>query len=167
MVTVGHPKEAGVVRATSVEIGERAATAAEPRMLIDGELLRAASGAEFDNISPATGRVLGATAAADAADMDRAIDAARRAFDDTGWSTDRELRKRCLQQLQSALEAEKEELRTELIAEVGCPVMTTQLAQLDWPLADALRYPARLIDEFEWERPLDGGDCSESATCAP
>ncbi|GFG72554.1 aldehyde dehydrogenase family protein [Mycolicibacter senuensis] len=157
MVTVGHPKEAGVVRATSVEIGERAATAAEPRMLIDGELLRAASGAEFDNISPATGRVLGATAAADAADMDRAIDAARRAFDDTGWSTDRELRKRCLQQLQSALEAEKEELRTELIAEVGCPVMTTQLAQLDWPLADALRYPARLIDEFEWERPLDGG----------
>jgi aldehyde dehydrogenase (NAD+) len=59
--------------------------------------------------------------------------------------------------LQSALEAEQEELRTELIAEVGCPVMTTQLAQLDWPLADALRYPARLIDEFEGERPLEGG----------
>lgn len=157
MVTVGHPKDAGVVRATSVEIGKRAATAAESRMLIDGELVGAASGAEFDNISPATGRVLGTTAAADAADMDRAVGAARRAFDDTDWSTNRELRKRCLQQLQSALESEQEELRTELIAEVGCPVMTTQLAQLDWPLADALRYPARLIDEFEWERPLQGG----------
>jgi aldehyde dehydrogenase (NAD+) len=35
--------------------------------------------------------------------------------------------------------------------------MTTQSAQLDWPLADALRYPARLIDEFEWERALEGG----------
>lgn len=142
---------------TSVEIGERAATAAEPRMLIDGKLVEAASGTQFDNIGPATGRVLGATASAGEADMHRAIGAARRAFDDTGWSTDRELRKRCLGQLQEALESEKEELRTELIAEVGCPVMTTQLAQLDWPLADGLRYPAQLIDEFEWERPLDGG----------
>ncbi|RAV03334.1 aldehyde dehydrogenase family protein [Mycolicibacter senuensis] len=157
MVTVGHPKDAGDVKVTSVEIGERAAAAAEPRMLVDGKLVDAASGARFDSIAPATGRVLGATAAADATDMDRAVGAARRAFDDTDWATNRDLRKRCLQQLQSALEAEQEQLRTELIAEVGCPVMTTQLAQLDWPLADALRYPARLIDEFEWERPLQGG----------
>src|SRR6185436_14648566 len=60
-------------------------------------------------------------------------------------------------QLQAAIEADKENLREELVAEVGCPTMTTQSAQLDWPLADALRYPARLIDEFEWERPLAGG----------
>ena len=59
--------------------------------------------------------------------------------------------------MQSALEAEKEDLRTELIAEVGCPVMTTHSAQVDWPLAESLRYPARLIDDFEWERTLDGG----------
>lgn len=142
---------------TSVEIGERAAAKAESRMLIDGDLVCAGAGAEFANVSPATGRVLGATASADGADMDRAIGAARRAFDDTDWSANRELRKRCLGQLQSALEDEIEALRTELIAEAGCPVMTTQLAQLDWPLADALRYPARLIDEFEWERTLDGG----------
>jgi aldehyde dehydrogenase (NAD+) len=89
--------------------------------------------------------------------MDRAIDAARRAFDETDWSTNRSLRRRCLAQLQSAIEGEKEDLREELIAEVGCPVMTTQSAQLDWPLAESLRYPARLIDDFEWERTLDGG----------
>ena len=35
--------------------------------------------------------------------------------------------------------------------------MTTQSAQLDWPLAESLRYPAGLIDDFEWERTLDGG----------
>jgi aldehyde dehydrogenase (NAD+) len=157
MVTVGPPKQGGDVRVTSVEVGERAAAAAESRMLIDGKLVAAASGAEFDNRSPATGRLLGTTAAADQFDMQRAIGAARRAFDDSDWSTNRRLRKRCLAQLQSALEAEKEELRTELIAEVGCPVMTTQLAQLDWPLADALRYPGRLIDEFEWERLIEGG----------
>ena len=47
-------------------------------MLIDGKLSAAADGAEFDNLSPATGRVLGRTAAAGPADMDRAIAAAQK-----------------------------------------------------------------------------------------
>lgn len=135
----------------------RAAARAESRMLIDGELVAATAGAEFDNVSPATGFVLGRTAAAETEDMDRAIAAARRAFDESDWSTNRTLRKRCMDQLQSAIEAEKDDLREELIAEVGCPVMTTETAQLDWPLADGLRYPAKLIDDFEWERVLEGG----------
>jgi aldehyde dehydrogenase (NAD+) len=142
---------------TSVDLGRRVAMRAERRMLIDGELAAASSGAEFDNVSPATGLILGTTTAADTTDMDRAIAAARRAFDETDWSTNRASRKRCLEQLQSAIEADKEELREELVAEVGCPVMTTQSAQLDWPLAEALRYPVRMIDEFEWERTLEGG----------
>jgi aldehyde dehydrogenase (NAD+) len=142
---------------TSVDVGRRAAQRAESRMLIDGELVAAASGAEFDNVSPATGRLLGSTAAANAPDMERAIASARRAFDETNWSTNRALRKRCLEQLQTAIDAEKDDLREELIAEVGCPAMVTQTAQLDWPLAEALRYPAQLLDDFEWERLLDGG----------
>jgi aldehyde dehydrogenase (NAD+) len=142
---------------TSVELGRRVAERAEARMLIDGELTNASGGEEFDNHSPATGLVLGQTAAAQPQDMDRAIGAARRAFDESDWSTNRALRKRCLEQLQSAIEADKEDLREELIAEVGCPVMITESAQLDWPLAEALRYPGRLIDEFEWERTLEGG----------
>ena len=142
---------------TSVELGRRAAQRAEPRLLIDGELVGAASGAEFENISPATGLLLGSTAAAEHEDMDRAIAAARRAFDETDWPTNKALRKRCLEQLQAAIEADQDNLREELMAEVGCPAMTTQSAQLDWPLADALRYPARLIDDFEWERVLEGG----------
>jgi aldehyde dehydrogenase (NAD+) len=142
---------------TSVELGSRAAKRAESLMMIDGELAPAATGEVFDNVSPATGLLLGTTAAAGAQDMDRAIAAARRAFDESDWSTNRALRKRCLEQLQSAIEADKQDLREELIAEVGCPVMTTQSAQLDWPLAEALRYPGRLIDDFEWERTLGGG----------
>jgi hypothetical protein len=39
---------------TSVEMGRRAAERAESRMLIDGELVAAASGEEYDNLSPAT-----------------------------------------------------------------------------------------------------------------
>ena len=141
----------------SVEIGRRAAQHAESRMLVDGELVAAESGAEFDNVSPATGLVLGTTAAAGANDMARAIGAARRAFDETDWSTNGALRQRCLGHLQDAISSERDALREELIAEVGCPDMTIASAQLDWPLADSLRYPAGLIDTFEWERPLEGG----------
>ncbi|MCK0174885.1 aldehyde dehydrogenase family protein [Mycolicibacterium sp. F2034L] len=138
-------------------MGRRAAARAETRLLIDGELTAAESGQEFDNLSPATGRLLGSTAAAGSADMERAIGAARRAFDVSAWSGDRALRIRCLDQLQEALESERDLLREELIAEVGCPEMTIATAQLDWPLAGALRYPTGLIDTFEWERMLDGG----------
>ena len=135
---------------TSVELAGRAGSRAERRMLIAGELVEADSGADFDNVSRATGAVLGGTAAAGATDLGRAIGAARRAFDTTDWSTNRLLRKRCIEQLQAAIEAECEGSRDELVAEVGCPVMTTQSAQLDWPPAESLRYPARLIDAFEW-----------------
>jgi aldehyde dehydrogenase (NAD+) len=126
----------------------------ERRMLIDGELTESAASGEFDNVNPATEEVLGQVADGTAADMTRAISAARRAFDETGWPADRGLRARCLEQLQEALEAEAEEFRSELVAETGTPVMVTRMAQLDWPLADAFRWPARMIAEFEWERLL-------------
>jgi aldehyde dehydrogenase (NAD+) len=61
---------------TSVEMGRRAGARAEFRMLIDGELVAAADGDEFDNLSPATALVLGVTAAAQSHHMDRAIAAA-------------------------------------------------------------------------------------------
>jgi aldehyde dehydrogenase (NAD+) len=126
----------------------------ETRMLIDGELVEAESGKRFDNINPTTEEVLGQVADGSVADMRRAIEAARRAFEETDWSTNRALRKRCLEQLQEALEGEREQLREELIAEVGAPRVLTYGAQLDAPLEDALRYPAKLIDEFPWERRL-------------
>jgi aldehyde dehydrogenase (NAD+) len=142
---------------TSTALNARAGQRAESRLLIDGQLREAVSGKRFDNVSPATGKVLGTTAAASADDMDLAIAAARRAFDESIWSTDRGLRKRCLLQLQEALEREKEDLREEIIAEVGAPAMTTHIAQLEWPLSDALTYPAGLIDTYVWERDLGPG----------
>ncbi|MFE2985758.1 aldehyde dehydrogenase family protein [Streptomyces sp. NPDC059262] len=53
------------------------------RLLVDGTLTEAASGKRYENIDPATEEVLGHTADGSAEDMDRAIGAARRAFDDT------------------------------------------------------------------------------------
>src|ERR1700676_788543 len=96
-------------------------SAGEARMLIDGELVEAASGKRFENVNPATEEVLGVVADASPEDMQRAITSARRAFDQSDWSTNRALRKRCLEQLQGALESEREEMREEVIAEVGSP----------------------------------------------
>jgi acyl-CoA reductase-like NAD-dependent aldehyde dehydrogenase len=130
-------------------------------MLIDGELVDGEAGT-FAVVNPATEEEIGDLAAASPADMERAIDAARRAFDETSWSTDRELRKRCLTQLQDALDAEKEQLREQLILEVGCPRAITAGPQLDAPLSDGLRYPIKLIDEYAWETDL--GDAFISLT---
>ena len=127
----------------------------ESRMLIDGKLAEGAAGT-FSNLNPATEEVLGEVADASRADMQRAIDAARRAFDETDWATNHVFRKRCLEQFQEALESEREELREELIAEVGCPRMVTHGPQLDAPLAGALTHPAKLVEEYPWE--LDLGD---------
>jgi len=126
----------------------------ETRLFIDGRLRDATSGRTADNLNPATEEVLGVAADADAEDMDAAIAAARQAFDNTDWSTNREFRQHCLMQLHEALQQEKEDIRAELIAEVGATVGMTYIAQMEWPLADAVRYPADLISTFQWERML-------------
>ena len=133
----------------------------ESKMMIDGRLVDGSAGT-FTNINPATEEPLGEVADASKEDMHRAIDAARRAFDETDWSTNHSLRQKCLLHLQDAIEAEQEELREELILEVGCPRSVTHGPQLDAPLADALRYPAKLIDEYPWETSL--GDAMVSLT---
>ena len=126
----------------------------EVRMLIDGELVEAASGRRFNNVNPATEEVLGEVADAGKDDMQRAIAASRRAFDETKWATDRALRKRCLEQLHAAIDAEREDFRAELVAEVGAPIAITYGPQLDAPLEEGLLWPAKMIDEFPWERDL-------------
>lgn len=129
----------------------------EARLMIDGELRDSGSGAVFENVNPANEEVLGVVADATPADMDDAIAAARRAFDAEVWSTDLDLRLRCLRQLQAALEEEKELLRSELIAEVGTPAALTYGPQLDSPLADSLLWPIGRAAEYPWERRIADG----------
>src|SRR3984885_4479772 len=87
-------------------------------LLIDGKLTSGSQGT-FPTINPATEEVLGVAADADAEDMGRAIEAARRAFDDTDWSRNTELRVRCIRQLRDAMREHVEELREITIAVVG------------------------------------------------
>src|ERR1019366_9670056 len=59
---------------------------AKPRkMLINGAWVESASGKLFDTYNPATGEVLARVAEGDRADIDRAVTAARRAFESGPW----------------------------------------------------------------------------------
>src|SRR6266542_2013680 len=126
---------------------------AEPRILIDGKLVEAASGATYGNINPAAEEVAGEVADGGAEDMDRAIDAARRAFDDTDWATNAAFRQRCLQQLKDALDKEKESLRPQIVTEVGAPIMLTYAVQQDSCIED-MQWEIDLIDRYDWEQEL-------------
>jgi aldehyde dehydrogenase (NAD+) len=117
------------------------------RLLIDGVMRPATEGRTYDNVNPATEEVLGAAADATAADMDAAIEAARRAFDTGPWRHDRSLRARCLLQLRDALVEAGAEMRALTTAEVGAPKFLTEGPQYDAPVED-LSIPASLATDY-------------------
>lgn len=121
-------------------------------LLIDGKLSDGRAGT-FPTVNPATEEVLGVAADADAEDMGRAIEAARRAFDSTDWSRNTELRVRCVRQLRDAMQQHVEELRELTISEVGAPRMLTASAQLEGPVGD-LSFAADTAESYPWKQDL-------------
>lgn len=119
-----------------------AQSSADRRLLIDGRLVNAQQ--TFPSVNPATGDVIGHAPDAGTDEAQAAIAAARRAFDTTDWSTNVELRIRCLDQLHQALVDHAEELRALTIAEVGATRALTHGPQLDEPI-NIVRYYADLL----------------------
>jgi aldehyde dehydrogenase (NAD+) len=122
----------------------------EIRNLIDGALVETENGKTFENVNPATEEVLGVTADATRADMERAIAAARRAFDESGWSTDPVFRARCLTQFYEALQRAKEDLRAIVVAEAGSPLLLTYAVQCDSSI-EWVPYWADLAESYAYE----------------
>ena len=110
------------------------------RLLIDGKLVDAASGKTFPDYNPATGTVLAQVAEADAEDVDRAVKAARRAFDDGPWSKmSPSDRGKLLWKLAALIEQNSEEFAEIELIDNGKPVAVARMA--DVPLAvDMFRY---------------------------
>jgi aldehyde dehydrogenase (NAD+) len=123
------------------------------QLLIDGKLREASDGATFDIVNPATEEVIGAAPAATVADVAAAIAAARRAFDQTEWSTDVDFRLHCLRQLHEALVQHGPEMRTLTTTEVGAPTSLTTGPQYDVPVA-SLSWMIDLAARYEWESDL-------------
>ncbi|WP_414900266.1 aldehyde dehydrogenase family protein [Sphingomonas flavalba] len=129
----------------------------DSKLYIDGVLRPATGDISFDNISPWTGETVGRAADATAEDMDAAIAAARRAFDETDWSTNRAIRRDLVHTFGLALKANRHRLAEIARHEVGAAPGAISSIQVDGPLGflDPL---FALFDKIEWETPM--GDAS-------
>ena len=134
------------------------ATATEPRratrptlqtkMLIDGQWRDSVSGKTFETIDPATEEVIARVAEGDAADIDLAVKAARRAFDSGPWRTmDARDRGRLLYKLADLIVQNIDELAALETLDNGKPISESRNGDL--PLVvDCLRYYAGWADKI-------------------
>jgi phenylacetaldehyde dehydrogenase len=131
------------------------------KMLIGAEWQDASSGSTMSFRNPATGEIIGQVPSASAEDVDRAVQAARQAFDDSAWSRMRPReRQNLLWRLADLMERDAQEL-----AELEClnngksaavaKVMDVQLA------IDFLRYMAG------WATKIQGSTVEPSVPLMP
>ena len=100
------------------------------RLFIDGKWVEAASGKTFETINPSTGEVLATVAEGDSEDIDRAVDAARRAFNGP-WSKFKPFeRQNLLLRLAELVEQNFEELAALDTLDMGAPISRTTGSRL-------------------------------------
>src|SRR5580692_11959931 len=131
------------------------------KMLINGQWVEAASGKTFATYNPATGEVLAHVAEGDHEDIDRAVKAARAAFETGPWSkmTPSE-RGRMIWKLGDLLEQNLEEFAELEMLDNGKPLKIARVA--DVPLAvDLFRYFAG------WATKIEGNTIPISVPYAP
>jgi 4-(gamma-glutamylamino)butanal dehydrogenase len=118
---------------------------------IDGAFRDALSGETFRSVNPATEQTLAEVAACDAADVDLAVKAARRAFDGGGWSNaDPSERKAVLQKLAVLMRENAEELA--LLDSLDMGKLVTDALTIDVPGAAAvIDFYAEAVDKLYGE----------------
>jgi aldehyde dehydrogenase (NAD+) len=137
--------------ATATEPRPKTARSFQTKLLIDGQWVNSASGKTFPTLNPATEEVIAHVQEGDAADIDRAARAARKAFDSGPWSKmDARDRGRLLYKLADLIEANLEELAQLEVLDNGKPISEARHADL--PLVvDCLRYYAGWADKIHGE----------------
>jgi aldehyde dehydrogenase (NAD+) len=122
----------------------------EAKLYIDGVLRGATGGKTYDNIGPWTGEIVGKAADASSDDVDAAISAARRAFDETDWSARHSYRLELMTRYRDLLVAKRDKLVEIVRHEVGSAMGAALSAQV----AGALEGATGLIDAYPsivWE----------------
>ena len=120
----------------------------QTQMLIGDEWRDSVSGKTFETLNPATEEVLANVAEGDAADIDLAVKAARRAFEDGEWSRmDARDRSACMNRLADLIEADLEELAALETLDNGKPISDSRAADLPLTI-DCLRYYAGWADKI-------------------
>jgi aldehyde dehydrogenase (NAD+) len=129
----------------------------QTQMLIDGKWVAAASGKTFETLNPSTGEVIANVAEGDKADVDKAVKAARKAFEKGPWKKmNARERGRILYKLADLVEQNKDELAKLEALDNGKPLSVAMAADL--PLViDCYRYYAGWADKNEGKTiPING-----------
>ncbi|MGB6578896.1 MAG: aldehyde dehydrogenase [Streptosporangiaceae bacterium] len=125
-------------------------------LFIGGEWIRPSSSARIDVTSASTEENIGSVPEGQEADVDAAVAAARRAFDDPdGWSQwEPSARAAAMERLAVELEARAEEMAQRVSAQNGMPISIATMLEGGFPVI-VLRYLAGLLDgaSFEEEQP--------------
>ena len=129
------------------DAARRAAGTPETRLFIGGEFVDAINGGRFETINPANGQVIAAMSAGDAADVDAAVNAARKAF--RGWSrTAPRERMEILYRYVALLEEHAEELAVLDSLDMGKPI--SDVLAIDLPgCQETIQFMAEYIDKIE------------------
>jgi len=119
------------------------------KMFVNGKWVEAASGKTFPSYNPATGEVLARIAEGDREDIDRAVKAARKAFDSGPWpEMTASARGRLIWELGDLIEEHLEEFAQLESLDNGKPLSVARVA--DVPLAvDLFRYMAGWATKIE------------------
>jgi aldehyde dehydrogenase (NAD+) len=126
-------------------------TLPEAKLYIDGQLRDATGGRTYDVISPWTGEPTGKAADATAEDVEAAIVAARRAFDETDWSTNKEKRLALVKKYRELFEANRERLAELSVHEAGAALGAVERAHVTMALEGWDDY-LRVFDKVQWEK---------------
>jgi acyl-CoA reductase-like NAD-dependent aldehyde dehydrogenase len=118
------------------------------KAFIDGQYIDAATGETFDTVNPASGTLIARIASCSDADVERAVKAARRAFDSGVWSRmDASQRGRRLQKFADLIDANLQELALLETLDAGKPIGDS--LAVDIPLsANAIRWYGQAIDKI-------------------
>src|SRR6476646_5050366 len=119
----------------------------ELRHWIDGAYQPSSSGETFEVLNPATNALLATCASGDEADVDAAVQAARRSFDEGPWPRMKAAeRAAVLRRIAEAIRARAEELIEREVADIGMPV--SQMKGLAARAAENFDFYARVTPEL-------------------
>jgi aldehyde dehydrogenase (NAD+) len=125
---------------TMTVLGQRDRLGVKPgRLYIDGQWVEASDGGTWEQVNPATNEVVTTFAVGSAADVDRAVAAARRAFDEGPWpKMNAKDRKAILQRLVTLIADHGEELNLLQTLENAMPVAFSSMAVVSSAMAAAI-----------------------------
>ena len=118
-------------------------------LYIDGAWVEPSGEGFIEVVNPTTEEAIGSVPVGDSSDIDRAVDAAQRAFPE--WSqTPVESRVEALNALSSAIKDRGEELAQLITAEVGTPIEYSRMAMVGTPRVVSRSY-SKILEGFTWE----------------